>query len=233
MHSTTLASQAAPEDLWHQYGRNPAARTLSGMRWDWYQRMGPGDELLGDLSGLTVAELGSGAGHQAAYITTALKPARLIGLDSSPAQHSNSRTLYGHIPELEFVHADAATFLSGRPQSLDVAYSLFGALDFSDPKALLEALATALRSGGRLVFSTLGHYKNGTVPATECRPADISTRLADGTPGTMQRWVLDTPVWEKLLTEHGFSVQDCDAVRDPGLDGAAPMTTTLIRARRR
>ncbi|MFF3358210.1 class I SAM-dependent methyltransferase [Streptomyces sp. NPDC002917] len=119
--------------------------------------------------------------------------ARLIGLDSSPAQHANSRTLYEHVPGLEFVHADAATFLSDSPQSLDVAYSLFGTLDFSDPQILLEALATALRPGGRLVFSTLGHYKNGAAPATECQPSDVPTRLADGSPGTMERWVLDTP----------------------------------------
>ncbi|MFJ7495727.1 hypothetical protein ACIQZB_31915 [Streptomyces sp. NPDC097727] len=61
----------------------------------------------------------------------------------------------------------------------------------------------------------------------------MPTRLPDGTPGTMQRWVLDTPVWEKLLIGHDFDLLDHDTVRDPGPDGSAPMTITLIRARQR
>ncbi|GGT73803.1 hypothetical protein OG369_41545 [Streptomyces sp. NBC_01221] len=46
----------------------------------------------------------------------------------------------------------------------------------------------------------------------------------------MQRWVLDTPVWEKLLTEAGFTNIATDSVRDPGTENQPPMTTTLIRA---
>ncbi|MFJ2705971.1 methyltransferase domain-containing protein [Streptomyces sp. NPDC087428] len=227
------ASSAAASDLWQHYDSNPARRVMNRIHWDWYQRTGPGAELLGDLAGLTAVELGAGAGHQAAHIATFLEPARLICLDSSPAQHANSRTLYGDIPGLEPVHTDAAAFLNRGPGTIDVAYSLFGALDFSEPRALLPALATALRPGGRLVFSTLGHYKGGGAPATECRAADIPTRRADGSPGTMRRWVLDTSVWEKLLAGHGFELSDTDTIRDPGPAGAPPMTTLVFRARRR
>lgn len=229
MTPTPSPTTAAP-DLWYHYGKNPAAREPHQL--GLVPTQCPGDELLDELTGLAVAELGSGGGHQAAYITTALEPAQLVGLDSSLTQHTHSQRLHGHIPGLEFVHTDASAFLSDRPQTLDVAYSLFGALDLSDPQILLAALATALRPGGRLVFSTLGHYSTGAAPATKCRPADVSTRLADGAPATMERWVLSTPVWEKLLSDD-FELLDCESVRDPGPVGAPPMATTIFRARRR
>ncbi|WNI23765.1 class I SAM-dependent methyltransferase [Streptomyces sp. ITFR-16] len=231
MTAISPSSEATP-DLWHHYGRSPAPRALSRMHWDWYQRTGPGAELLGDLTGLVAAELGSGAGHQAAHVTTALAPSRLIALDSSPAQHANSRHLYGDVDGLDFVHADAARYLRERSGTIDVAYSLFGALDFSDPQTLLPALATALRPGGRLVFSTLGHYKGGAPPASECLPAEVPARLPDGSAATVRRWVLDVPVWEKLLAGHGFELSDTDTIRDSGPEGSPSMTTLVIRAGR-
>jgi 2-polyprenyl-3-methyl-5-hydroxy-6-metoxy-1,4-benzoquinol methylase len=36
-----------------------------------------------------------------------------------------------------------------------VLYSVFGAVDFTDPQELLPAVFSALQPGGRLVFSTL------------------------------------------------------------------------------
>ncbi|MGW0792946.1 class I SAM-dependent methyltransferase [Streptomyces sp. NPDC002911] len=223
---------AAP-DLWHHYGASasPERPALPRLHWDWYQRMGPGDELLGDVAGRDIAELGAGSARQAAYVARSMSPARVVALDSSEAQHARSTVMHGEVPRLDLVQADAATYLSDRPDTLDVAYSLFGAVDFCDPHVLLPAVAAALRPGGRLVFSTLGHYKNGAPPATECQPADVPARLADGSASTMQRWVLDTPVWEKLLDEYGFELLGCDVIRDQGPEGAAPMTTTVFRAR--
>ncbi|MEW1615304.1 MULTISPECIES: class I SAM-dependent methyltransferase [unclassified Streptomyces] len=230
----TSSSPADALDRWHHYGTSSNRRPAIGrLYWDWYQRMGPGDELLGDLAGRTVAELGAGAGHQAAYVAIELKAALVIAIDSSIAQHSRSRGFYEAVPGLDFTHDDAAMYLLDNPSSLDVAYSIFGALDFSDPQTLLPAAAVALRPGGTLVFSTLAHYRTGAPSETECRPADIPTRMPDGSPGTMQRWVLESTVWTKLLDEHGFDLVDSDTVHDPGPDGGAPVATSLFRARRR
>lgn len=162
-----------------------------------------------------------------------MKAARVIAIDSSVAQHSRSRGFYEAVPGLDFVHDDAAMYLQDHPSSLDVAYSIFGALDFSDPQTLLPAAAVALRPGGTLVFSTLAHYRTGAPPEMECHPADIPTRMPDGSPGTMQRWVLESTVWTKLLDAHGFDLVDSDTVHDPGPDGGAPVATSLFRARRR
>ncbi|MFI1908736.1 methyltransferase domain-containing protein [Streptomyces microflavus] len=154
-------------------------------------------------------------------------------MDSSTAQHSRGRDLYEDVPGLDFVHDDAAAYLRDHPPSLDVVYSIFGALDFSDPQTLLPSAAAALRPGGTLVFATLAHYRTGAPPETECRPADIPTRMPDGRLGTMQRWVLGASVWKELLYEHGFDVVYGDTVHDAGRDGEASVTTTLFRARKK
>lgn len=220
------ATPAAPADLWQHYGAPSPAGTPRSvdarMYWDWYQRTGPGAEILGDVAGRTVTELGAGAGRQAAHVAGRTAAARVLAIDSSPAQHAKARALYGHVPGLEFIEADAEDYLQRQPRSADVLYSLFGAVDFTDPRTTLPAAASALRPGGRLVFSTLAHYRNGAPPETDCRPADIPTRT-----GTMQRWVLDVPVWEKLLGEAGFETCQAETLRDPG-DGTSPPMNTLV-----
>ncbi|MCX4673421.1 class I SAM-dependent methyltransferase [Streptomyces sp. NBC_01381] len=60
------------------------------MRWDWYQRGEYGTELLGDVAGRTVVEVGAGAGTQAAYVAQELAPARVTAIDSSPTQHARA-----------------------------------------------------------------------------------------------------------------------------------------------
>lgn len=228
--ATSLAT-----DLWHQYGRSLASDDAKrGMNarlyWDWYQRAGPGAEVLGELTRRTVVDLGSGNGRQAAHIAGTLNAERVTAIDTSASQIDRSRDLFGHVPRLEFVHADAAVHLAAVPGSIDVAYSLFGAADFTDPRRLLPAVATALRPGGTLVIATLAHYRGGQPPETDVRPASIPVRHTDGSRTTMLRWVLDAPVWDKLLTEAGFGDITTDTVRDLGSEQEEPMATHLIRA---
>ncbi|MFE9818527.1 class I SAM-dependent methyltransferase [Streptomyces sp. NPDC005773] len=220
---------AAPADLWQQYGATSPAATPRGvdarMYWDWYQRTGPGAEILGNVAGRAVTELGAGAGRQAAHVAGCTAATRVLAIDSSPTQHTKARALYGHVPGVEFIEADARDYLHRHPRSTDVIYSVFGAVDFTDPRTTLPAAAAALRPGGRLVFSTLAHYRNGSPPETDCRPADIPTRT-----GTMRRWVLDMPVWEKLLGESGFDHCRAETLPDPGDATSPPMTTLVICA---
>jgi SAM-dependent methyltransferase len=222
-------------DPWTRYGRihaaDACARGTEGrLYWDWYQRLGPGAEILGDVASRTVADLGAGTGRQAAHVAEVLGAAQVLAIDTSSAQITRGRDLFGDIPGLEFIHADAVTTLQATPSSLDVAYSYYGACDFTDPRALLPAVATALRPGGTFLLSTLAHYKGGQPPESDVQPATIPVLLDDGTCSTMWRWVLDTPVWEKLLAEAGFTDLTTDALRDPGTDTQPPMATTLIRA---
>jgi SAM-dependent methyltransferase len=228
--STTPAT-----DPWAHYSRSLAsddqARGATGrLYWDWYQRIGPGAEILGDVAGRTVADLGAGAGRQAAHVAGVLGAGRVLAIDTSPSQIARGHDQFGNVPLLEFIRADAVTTLQAEPAGLDVAYSYFGAVDFTEPRTLLPAVATALRPGGVFVIATLAHFKSGRTAETDVRSTTIPMRHDDGTQGTMQRWVLDTPVWEKLLTGAGFTDLVTDVLCDPGTDTQPPMATTLIRA---
>lgn len=108
----------ATPDLWHRYGRARASRDRAvprASRWDWTQAGGPGAEVLGDLGGRVVGELGAGAGRQAAHLVAYHAPAEVLAVDASPAQHALAVGLYGHLARrLRCVHAGAVEHLQGR-----------------------------------------------------------------------------------------------------------------------
>ncbi|RGD62576.1 class I SAM-dependent methyltransferase [Kitasatospora xanthocidica] len=227
--------QAAAPDLWHHYGRT-RADTDRGVPdffpWIWAQDGGPGSEVLGDVTGLVLADLGAGAARHAAHLVVHHAPARVDAIDASAAQHAMAGDLYGHLaPRLRTLHANAAEHLEAHPDEYDVLYSVFGGLDFADPRRLLPAAARALRPGGLLAAATLGHYLGGAPAEPDVQHADIPARTPDGTPATMRRWVLQEHVWTKLLDEAGFTAIGVDRL-PPATSGARSADTLLLRARR-
>jgi SAM-dependent methyltransferase len=196
-------------DLWHHYGRARATtdRTISEtFTWTWSQEGGPGPEVLGDLTGRRVADLGAGSARHAAHLATRHRPAQVVAVDASPAQYAMARDLFGHLaPRLRIVASDAVEHLQAVAGTYDVLYSVFGAMDFTEPRTLLPAASTALRPGGRLVFSTLAHYLGGAPAQPDAAHADIPAKTPDGQTTTMRRWVLQEHVWTKLLYEAGFT----------------------------
>ncbi|WP_374102313.1 class I SAM-dependent methyltransferase [Streptomyces sp. HB-N217] len=98
--------------------------------------------------------LGAGAARHAVHLAVHHQPVRVIAIDASPAQHAMAGDLYGHLASrLRLVHSDVARYLHATAGTYDVLYSVFGAVDFAEPRGLLPAAAAALRPGGRLVFS--------------------------------------------------------------------------------
>nr|WP_202456509.1 MULTISPECIES: class I SAM-dependent methyltransferase [unclassified Streptomyces] len=218
-------------DLWHHYGRSRAVTDRSvptDFRWTWSQDTGPGPEILGDLTARRIADLGAGAARHAAYLAAHHHPApRVTAIDASPAQHATATALFGHLaPRLHLVHADVVDHLHAARGTYDVLYSIFGALDFTEPQKLLPAACAALRPGGRLVCSTLAHYLSGEPAQADVVHADISAKTPDGTATTMRRWVLQGQVWAKLLDSAGFTGIDVQVL--PGTAGRRRAADTLL-----
>ncbi|MET8544534.1 class I SAM-dependent methyltransferase [Kitasatospora sp. NPDC004799] len=233
--TTSPPARAAALDLWYLYGRSRADADRSvpdSFSWVWAQDGGPGSEVLGDVTGLVLADLGAGAARHAAHLAVHHAPARVDAVDASPAQHAMAFDLYGHLaPRLRAVHADVTDHLEAHPDAYDVVYSVFGGLDFTDPRRLLPAAARALRPGGLLAASTLGHYLGGAPAEPDVRHADVPARTADGTATTMRRWVLQEHVWTKLLDEAGFTAIGIDRL-PPATSGPRSADTLLVRAHR-
>ncbi|MEV0263159.1 class I SAM-dependent methyltransferase [Streptomyces sp. NPDC050617] len=222
-------------DLWHHYGRGRLAADRDVpevFRWSWSQKGGPGAEVLGDVAGLRLGDLGAGSARHAAHLAVHHRPAQVVAVDGSPAQCAMAADLYGRLaPRLRIVRADAAGHLLAARGAYDVLYSVFGAVDFTDPRELLPAAAGALRPGGRLVFSTLAHYLDGAPASHDVRHADIPARTPEGEATTMRRWVLQEHVWARLLGESGFT-EPCVLVL-PGDGGPRAADARLVTAGRR
>ncbi|WP_350328589.1 class I SAM-dependent methyltransferase [Actinospica acidiphila] len=139
---------------------------------------GPGDEVLGDLAGLRVLDLGCGTGRHAAHLARAYG-ARVDGVDASPSQIQRARAHHPDVPGLRLFHADAVDHL-GQAEPYDVIYSV-SAVHFFDPHRLFPALAGSLIPGGRLYFTVLhtnseGDGRIGADPScSAARPENGST----------------------------------------------------------
>ncbi|MQY10888.1 hypothetical protein SRB5_10010 [Streptomyces sp. RB5] len=222
----------ATPDLWHHYGRNRAANdpdVPAAFSWTRDQHTGPGVEALGDIAGAVVADLGAGPARHAAHLAVRHQPARVDAIDASPAQHAMACGLYGGLtPRLHLVHAGAVDHLRAHPDTYDVAYAVFGAPDFTDPRVLLPEAARALRPGGRLVFSTLAHYRGGSPAEIDVIPSSAPAKLPDGRAATLTRWVLRAYVWAKLLEAAGLA--DVTVEEFPAVGGG--LGTLLVSASR-
>ncbi|WP_405704720.1 class I SAM-dependent methyltransferase [Streptomyces sp. NBC_00069] len=148
--------------------RNPTPLPL-----DWLFRPapGPGLELLGDIRGTTVAELGCGQGRHLAGLAEC-GIARGIGIDVSPVRLGDAAFRFADVDQVEWWLGDAVTAAAHLPD-LDVVFSVFGAMWFADPQDLLPVLAHRVRLGGRLVFSCLTGRRGCPRGATGCWYAPV------------------------------------------------------------
>lgn len=106
--------------------------------------------VLGDVRGKDVVELGCGTAYFSAWL--AKKGARPVGIDVTPAQLETARRMMAKTGvEFPLVKADAAE--TGLPDaSADLVVSEYGASIWVDPYRWIPEAARLLREGGRLVF---------------------------------------------------------------------------------
>jgi SAM-dependent methyltransferase len=129
--------------------------------------------VLPDVRGLDVIELGCGTGYFGAWLKRR-GARRVVGIDVTPAQLATARTLNGEFDlGVEFIEANAEA-VPLPDGSFDLAISEYGASLWCDPYVWIPEAARLLRRGGELVF-----LRNSTLVIL-CSPdeANVGRRLA-------------------------------------------------------
>ncbi|WP_367132780.1 MULTISPECIES: class I SAM-dependent methyltransferase [Streptomyces] len=218
---------------WTAYGKHHLERGThlpEPERLDWgFWDTGPGAEVLGDLAGKRVLDIGPGTGRYPAYLARTHE-AVVDAVEASPTQYLRATARYGDVPGVGFVQAEAVEFLRRETTAVyDVVYSVHG-LGYIDPHRLLDAPAPRVREGGSLIFSVLHTNSDGAGPEVTLAPRDEILPLADGGDMAVRMWVLSPLLWEDLLVEAGFLVVHISVLRAP--KPGNPVACTLITARR-
>jgi SAM-dependent methyltransferase len=174
--------------------------------------------VLGEVAGLDVVELGCGTAYFSAWL--AKLGARPVGVDVTPAQLVTARRLQAETGlAFPLVEADAGE--TGLPDaSFDLALSEYGASTWVDPYRWIPEAARLLRPDGRLVF-----LRNSTLVIL-CTPDDDEAASE-----TLQRpqfgmhrfeWPeggvefhLGHGEWIDLLRANGFEVERLVEIQAP------------------
>jgi SAM-dependent methyltransferase len=106
--------------------------------------------VLGDVSGLDVVDLGCGTGYFSAWLVR--RGARAVGVDPTPAQLETAKRLQAEtgveFPLIEAIGEDVPL----PDSSFDFVLSEYGASLWADPFRWIPEAARLLRPDGRLVF---------------------------------------------------------------------------------
>lgn len=151
-------------------------RAPSQFEWTRVPGIGPGLDVLGDLRGRTVVEIGCGSGHNLAHLV-GRRAAHGIGIDRDPVKIERATRFYGHLPGIRFHLAEGSAYLNTLPPgSVDLCLSIFGALSFSEPGPILTAAARALKPAGLLALTLRADDQHDQV-AVLSRKADTQPCL--------------------------------------------------------
>ncbi len=167
-------------------------------------------QVLPDLAGLDVVELGCGTAYFSAWL--AKRGARPVGVDPTPAQLETARRMQRETG-IEFPLVEAPGERVPLPDaSFDLAHSEYGAALWAVPERWIAEAARLLRPGGELVFLT------NSVLATLCMPDEgvAQERLLRPQFGMYAfEWPDQVGVeyhiphgeWIRVLRAHGFEIE--------------------------
>jgi SAM-dependent methyltransferase len=176
-------------------------------------------QVLGDVAGRDVLELGCGACQWS--IALSGLGARVTGLDNSSRQLEHARRLMAKAGvDFPLVHASAES--TGLPDaSFDVVFCDFGAMTFTDPQLSVPEAARLLRPGGLFAFSALTPivdlvWEPRDEHPGECFVTDYWTGIKrTQPPGEAVNFQLPYGEWIALFGRCGMRVESLIELRPP------------------
>jgi SAM-dependent methyltransferase len=189
-------------------------------------------QVLGDVAGLDVLELGCGAAQWS--VALCARGAGVTGIDISLAQLRHARRRAQDHNERVALVCGSGEAVPLRGDSFDLVFCDHGALSFCDPAVAVPECARLLRDGGRLVFchSTPLLYLTWD-PERRHQTRRLQTRWRD-------RWQFDSGEgtidfvwshgeWIRLFRANRFVVENLIELVPP--DGATTTYTDFAPAR--
>jgi SAM-dependent methyltransferase len=177
-------------------------------RWGVWQIPESELQVLGDVAGKDVLELGCGAAQWSTLL--AQRGARPVGLDNSSAQLDHARRLMAEAGvDFPLVHASAEE-VPLPDESFDVVFCDHGAFTFADPYGLVPECRRVLRPGGLLAFSHMSPFAECAVSEAEMIEPVLHRdyfgmyRFGKGDPVEFN---LPYGEWIRLFREHGLEVE--------------------------
>jgi SAM-dependent methyltransferase len=181
-----------------------------GLAWGTTQISEADLQVLGEVAGRDILELGCGAAQWS--IALAKRGARPVGLDLSERQLAHARRLMADAGvDFPLIHA-SAELVPLPDASFDIVFCDHGAMTFADPYRSVPEVARLLRPGGLFAFN---HH---TPIETICWPLDAETvgeqltldyfdlhRIDDGEEISFQ---LPYGEWIRLFRANGFTIED-------------------------
>jgi SAM-dependent methyltransferase len=191
-------------------------------------------EVLGDVSGKDVLELGCGAAQWS--IALAGLGARPVGLDLSPRQLEHAREAMSEAGvEFPLVEASAED-VPLDDESFDIVFCDHGAFNFADPARLVPECARLLRPGGLLAFSMLTPlfdvFWDNDREAVGDEPRNNYFELRGFEDDEGVDFQLPYGEWIRLFRANGFVVDDLIELR-PSADAKSSYDTVKLEWARR
>jgi ubiquinone/menaquinone biosynthesis C-methylase UbiE len=194
-----------------EYTDRQADRAWRSEKIEWGQFSVPESALnvLGDVAGKDVVELGCGTAYFSAWL--AKRRARPVGVDITPAQLETARRLQAETGiEFPLIEADAGE-VPLPAESFDLVLSEYGASIWVDPYRWIPEAARLLRPAGELVFLC-----NSTLSVLCSPDADepVGERLVRPQFGMLRfdQWEgveyhISHADWIAVLRDNGFEVE--------------------------
>ena len=164
-------------------------------------------DVLGDVRGLDVLELGCGGAQWA--VTLLHEGAAIVGLDISENQLAGASA---RCPELPLVQADGAV-VPFRDSAFDLVFCDHGAMSWCNPQDTVPEVARILRPNGRLIFNCASPWlvvcddpSRGVID-NRLHSDYFGLRRVDEVDGAAS-FVLGYGDWIRLFRKHGLVVED-------------------------